>query len=451
MELVVVGMGYVGIPVAALFADIPGINVTGIQRRSKRSGWKIDHINAGKSPIGGEEPGLEELIKKVVEKGSLRATGDKTAYEDADAILITVQTPVDENHEPRYESLKQVCEDIGDGMKEGVLVCLESTVAPGTTNHFVRPILEERSGMKAGEGFNLVFSYERVMVGRLLHNLKNYAKIVGGYTPKCTERGIELYGRIIRSELLLPSDSLTAEVAKLTENTYRDVNTAFANEVALICEALGVDVHEVRQFVNSLPNDPSNPAANPYRNMHTPGAGVGGHCLPKDPWLLKYGLDAYGTSKFTPNIIVESRRLNDSMPRHMKELVMEALNEKGKSMEEARIAILGFAFLENSDDPRNTPALPIYNLLKESCEEVVTHDPYIKEYEGVSLTSDLDEALRGRDCLVLVTRHNQYLDLPLDRVGRLLRTPVIVDGRNVFNRDECRKAGFAFRGVGIPK
>ncbi len=285
-------MGYVGVPVAALFADVPGVNVTGIQRRSKRSGWKIDHINAGKSPIGGEEPGLEELIKKVVEKSSLRATGDKTAYEDADAILITVQTPVDENHEPRYESLKQVCEDIGDGMKEGVLVCLESPVAPGTTNHFVRPILEKRSGMKAGEGFNLVFSYERVMVGRLLHNLKNYAKIVGGYTPKCTERGMELYGRIIRSELLLLSDSLTAEVAKLTENTYRDVNTAFANEVALICEALGVDVHEVRQFVNSLPNDPSNPAANPYRNMHTPGAGVGGHCLPKDPWLLKYGLDA---------------------------------------------------------------------------------------------------------------------------------------------------------------
>lgn len=130
---------------------------------------------------------------------------------------------------------------------------------------------------------------------------------------------------------------------------------------------------------------------------------------------------------------------------------MEALNEKGKSMEEARIAILGFAFLENSDDPRNTPALPIYNLLKKSCKEVVTHDPYIKKYEGVSLTSDLNEALRGKDCLVIVTRHNQYLDLPLDRVGRLLRTPVIVDGRNVFNRDECRKAGFAFRGVGIPK
>jgi len=450
MELVIVGMGYVGIPVAALFADVPGINVTGIQRRSKRSGWKIDHINAGKSPIGGEEPGLEELIKRVVGKGTLHVTDDISNYEKADAILIAVQTPVDENHQPRYESLRQVCADVGDRMKRGALICVESTVAPGTTNNLVKPILEEHSGMQAGEDFNLVFSYERVMVGRLLHNLQNYARIVGGYTPECTKRGVELFKHIMKAELM-PTDSLTAEVAKVTENTYRDVNVAFANEVALICESLGTNVHEVRRFVNSLPNDPSNPAANPYRNMHTPGAGVGGHCLPKDPWLLKYGLDAFGTSKFTPNILVESRRLNDGMPHHMKELIAEALDERGKKLRESRIAILGFAFLENSDDSRNTPALPIYNLLKGSCGEVIVHDPYIREYEDVSLTSDLDEALRGRDCLVLVTRHNLYLDLPLDRVRRLLRTPVIVDGRNVFNRDECRRAGFAFRGVGIPK
>jgi UDP-N-acetyl-D-mannosaminuronic acid dehydrogenase len=386
----------------------------------------------------------------VVEKGTLHVTDDISAYEKADAILIAVQTPVDENHQPRYESLRQVCADVGDRMKKGAIICIESTVAPGTTNNLVKPILEEHSGMQAGDDFNLVFSYERVMVGRLLHNLQNYVRIVGGYTPECTKRGVELFKHIMKAELM-PTDSLTAEVAKVTENTYRDVNVAFANEVALICESLGTDVHEVRRFVNSLPNDPSNPAANPYRNMHTPGAGVGGHCLPKDPWLLKYGLDAFGTTKFTPNILVESRRLNDGMPRHMKELIAEALDEKGKKLRESKIAILGFAFLENSDDSRNTPALPIYNLLKESCGEVIVHDPHIREYEGVSLTSDLDEALRGRDCLVLVTRHNQYLDLPLDRVGRLLRTPVIVDGRNVFNRDECGKAGFAFRGVGIPK
>ncbi len=296
----------------------------------------------------------------------------------------------------------------------------------------------------------MIFSYERVMVGRLLHNLQNYARIVGGYTPECTKRGIKLFKHIMKAELL-PTDSLTAEVAKVTENTYRDVNIAFANEVAIICESLGVNVHEIRRFVNSLPNDPSNPAANPYRNMHIPGAGVGGHCLPKDPWLLKYGLDAYGTTKFTPNIIVESRRLNDSMPLHMKELIKEALKEKGKSLKESRLAILGFAFLENSDDPRNTPALPLYNLLKKSCRDVVIHDPYISEHEGVEIAVDLDEALRGKDCLVLVTRHNQYLDLPLGKLKRLLRTPVIVDGRNVFNRDECKNAGFAFRGVGIPK
>ena len=143
MKIVVVGMGYVGIPVAALFADVKGFNVTGVQRRSKRSGWKIDHLNRGKNPIEGKEPGLAELIERVVEKGTFRVTDDISVYGEADAILITVQTPVDENHIPRYESLRQVSQDIGKHMKKGAIVVLESTVAPGTTDHLVKPILEE--------------------------------------------------------------------------------------------------------------------------------------------------------------------------------------------------------------------------------------------------------------------------------------------------------------------
>jgi len=450
LEIVVVGMGYVGIPVAALFADVEGMNVTGIQRRSRRSGWKIDHLNEGKNPIEGDEPGLAELIERVVRKGTFRATDDISAYEKPDAILIAVQTPVDENHTPKYESLRQVSADIGKRMKTGALVVVESTVAPGTTNYVVKPILEEHSGMKAGEDFNLAFSYERVMLGRLLHNLTKLDRIVGGLTPECTERGVELYSYIVEARIH-PTDSLTAEVSKVTENTYRDVNIAFANEVALICESLGVNVHEVRRFVNSLPHIPSDPAKNPLRMMHIPGGGVGGHCLPKDPWLLKYGLDTYGTVKFEPRVIIESRAINDHMPTHMRELLVDALREKGKELEDTKIAILGIAFLENSDDTRNTPTVPLYNMLKKGCAEVVVHDPYVKEYDGVDLVNDLGEALAGSDGIALLTGHKKYGETPLEWIMDKMRTPVIVDGRNVFDRDKCVQMGFVFRGVGIPK
>ena len=450
MKLVVVGMGYVGTPVAALFADVPGFTVTGIQRRSLRSAWKIDAINQGKSPIEADEPGLPELIARTVKKGTFSVTSDVSVYCEADSIIIAVQTPVDENHEPKYESLRQVLADIGDNMKKGVLICLESTVAPGTTNHLAKPILEEHSGMKAGRDFGLLFSYERVMVGRLLHNLTEYDRIVGGIDPESTRRGIELYRHIVKAKLH-STDALTAEVAKVTENAYRDVNIAFANEVALICESLDVNVHDVRRFVNSLPNDNSNPSANPYRNMHTPGAGVGGHCLPKDSWLLKYGLDTYGKFKFEPKILVDSRNINDLMPKHMEELTEEALKEKGLKLSSVKIVILGIAFLENSDDTRNTPTEPLYNSLKSRCKDIIVHDPYVKEYEDIKITANLEEAIKDRDCLILVTRHREYFFLKPEWLKKQMRTPIIVDGRNVFDQSLFLKAGFAFRGVGLPR
>jgi UDP-N-acetyl-D-mannosaminuronic acid dehydrogenase len=333
-------------------------------------------------------------------------------------------------------------------MKKGVLVGIESTVAPGTTSFLVKPILEAESGMKAGEDFNLVFAYERVMPGRLLHNMQHIPMIIGGLTPSCTERGVDLYRKIVKAEII-PTDCMTAEVAKVTENAYRDVNIAFANEVALICESLGVNVHEVRRLVNSLPYDPSNPDKNPFRMMHAPGAGVGGHCLTKDSWLLKYGLDEHGTHKFEPKILVESRRTNDGMPQHMKNLIEEALEEKGMRLQDAAVCILGLAYLENSDDTRNTPALPLYNLLKGACREVVVHDPYVKTFKGVPLTNELKTALEAKDCVAVVTRHREYADIKLDWLRNTLATPAIVDGRNIFSPEDCEKAGFSFRGVGI--
>jgi len=450
-KIVVIGMGYVGIPAAALLADVDGFEVTGIQRRSKRSGWKIDMLSRGQNPIKGHEPGLAELIERVVrKKKSFSVTDNYGPVKDADYILIDVQTPTDECHVPQYVSLKDVSAIVGKTLKKGATVVIESTCAPGTTDHIVKPILEKNSGMKAGKDFHLAFSYERVMVGRLLHNIINYPRIVGGIDPASTKKAMWLYQHIVKAGVK-PTDALTAEVSKTVENSYRDVNIAFANEVALICEALGVDVYEVRGFVNNLPNDPSNPGSNPYRNMHFPGAGVGGHCLPKDTWLLKYGLDRYGKLKIKPKVLTESRAINDFMPMHMKDLLFEALKRKKITPKKARVCILGYAFLEDSDDTRNTPALPLYKSLKAKCGEVAVHDPYVTDEEGVPITHDLEKALKGKDAVVLVTKHHDYLGLSFEKMGKLLRTKILIDGRNVFDPEKAVSKGFVYRGVGKGK
>jgi len=448
-KIVVIGMGYVGIPAAALFADVEGFSVVGIQRRSKRSGWKIDWLNEGKNPIGGDEPGLSELIQKVVKKGTFRVTDDFSECSDADAILIDVQTPTDEKGIPHYESLKEVSKQVGNHMGKDVLVIIESTVAPGTTENIVKPILEEESGLQAGTDFSLVFSYERVMVGRLLKNIVYLPRIVGGIDKESTRRGVDLYKNIVK-ETIHPTTVLTAEMAKVVENTYRDVNIAFANEVALLCESLGIDVFDVRKLVNTLPNDPSNPSSNPVRNMHFPGAGVGGHCLPKDPWLLKYGVDTYGRFKVEPHVIVKSRELNMWMPTHTADLLEEGLKDAGKKLQGAKIAILGVAFQENSDDTRNTPAKTLYEILEKKGAKPMLHDPYVRDFE-LPFTKDFNEVISNADAIVIVTKHKEYLNLDLSSIKNKMNTPVIIDGRNTYQKEECEKAGFIYKGVGKPQ
>ena len=434
---------------AALLADVPNFYVTGIQRRSKRSGWKIDWLNQGKNPIGGDEPGLSELIARIVKKGTFRVTDDYSECMTSDTILIDVQTPTDEKGIPHYESLKEVSKEVGKHMKKGVMVVIESTVAPGTTENIVKPILEQESNLEAGRDFSLVFSYERVMVGRLLKNIVYLPRIVGGIDEESTQRGVELYKHIVK-EKIYPTTTLTAEVAKVVENTYRDVNIAFANEVALMCESLGVDVFKVRELVNTLPNDPSNPSSNPVRNMHFPGAGVGGHCLPKDPWLLKYGVDTYGKYKVEPNVIVESRKLNILMPMHMIDLLEEGLEETGEKLKDAKITILGVAFLENSDDTRNTPSKPIYEELKKKQAKPILHDPYVREFE-IPFTKDLNEAIKDSNAIMLVTKHKEYFNLNLNKIKNKMKTHILIDGRNIYDKEKCEKFGFIYKGVGKPR
>ena len=439
-KIAVIGMGYVGIPCAVLLADVDGYDVTGVQRRSERSGWKIELLNSGKSPIEGDEPGLEELISKVVDKGTFRVTDDFNILSGMDIILIDVQTPTDESNVPRYESLKEVSVKIAQVMKKGTLVVIESTVAPGTTRNIVLPLLEKHSGMNGGEDFYLAFSYERVMPGKLLEYIVNFPRVVGGIDERSTQMAVKMYKKIVK-KTVHATEVTTAELAKTIENAYRDVNIAFANEMALVCESLGVNVYEVRELINERHD----------RHMHIPGIGVGGHCLPKDTWLLRHGLMQYGLVKEEPEFITLARKLNNYMPYHGLDLVKKSLEAKGIPLTKATVAILGVAYLENSDDTRNTPARALIHALERGgAKEIRAHDPYVRsrEFPDIAVQRDLDAVVTGADCLVIATKHDEYFSMDLKMIASRMRTPIIVDGRNVLKKEACENEGIMYKGIG---
>ena len=423
-SLAVIGLGYVGLPVAALFAET-GFNVLGVELRADR----IEKINKGICPIEGEEPGLADLISKVAATGRLRATTNYDDLKDRDVILIDVETPVDDQNIPRYEALRAVLIGLGPVMKNGSLIIVESTIAPGTMAEVVLPLLEQHSGKKVNQDFYLGNCPERVMPGKLLKNLKTVSRVVGGNTPETAETMVGLYQHIVKADLDA-ADCVTAELVKTAENAYRDVQIAFANEVALICEAVGGDIWKVRELVNKSPS----------RQMHLPGAGVGGHCIPKDPWLLAYGVK----DKNVPlRIIPNARAVNDSMPLHMFDILKGALAEVGQKIESARIAVLGYTYLEDSDDTRNSPSEVLVRRLQELGVDVVVHDPWVEEYR-----SDLIERIKDCDAIVIMVAHSVYRTLDMNVLKKELRTPILVDGRRVFDAAQAQTAGLAYYGIG---
>lgn len=440
-NIAVIGMGYVGIPCAALLADVDGYSVTGVERGSPVSEWKINTLNQGKSPIEGDEPGLDELIERIVKNGSFRATDDYSVLKDMDIILIAVQTPTDgAEHEPKYFSLKEACRGIGENMKEGVLVITESTVAPGTTEHVIKPILERRSGLTAGRDFKLAYSYERLMPGKLIEYIQTLPRIVGGIDEESERRAKEMYSNIVKASIYT-TDVLTAETSKTIENAYRDVNIAFANEMALICESLGIDVYEVQRLINTRKE----------RLMHLPGAGVGGHCLPKDTWLLLYGLKMYGSRPIETHFVELARTINEAMPHHLVDLATECFANAGLEYPNVKVVVLGAAYLENSDDTRNTPASSVVARLSAYGAEVIVHDPFVREFPEAELTRDLAGAVKNADALLLVTKHREYLTMDLKKIGAVMRHRILIDGRGAVDPDAARDAGFVYRGIGKGK
>jgi len=366
----------------------------------------------------------------VIQTGRLRATTDYAGLTDRDVILIDVETPVDDRNIPRYEALRSVLKSLGPVLKPGALVIVESTIAPGTIANLVLPMLEGHTGKKLNEGFYLGACPERVMPGKLLKNLTTLSRVAGGMTPETSAVMIALYEHIVHADLDA-ADCVTAELVKTTENAYRDVQIAFANEVALICESVGGDVWKVRELVNK----------SPMRQMHLPGAGVGGHCIPKDPWLLAYGTAGKDVSL---HIIPSAREVNDSMPLHMVKLLESALTEARVSLSGARIAVLGYAYLEDSDDTRNSPSRSLVAGLRELGAQPVVHDPWIHAYAG-----DVYEQAKGCDAAIVMVAHSAYRNMDLAQLRQALKHPILVDGRKVFDPVSARAAGFIFRAVGV--
>jgi UDP-N-acetyl-D-mannosaminuronic acid dehydrogenase len=270
------------------------------------------------------------------------------------------------------------------------------------------------------------------MPGKLLKNIREMHRVVGGMNQQTAELAVEFYRHVVQADLD-PVDCITAEIVKTAENAYRDVQIAFANEVALFCEDFGANVWEVRKLVNK----------SPYRAMHLPGAGVGGHCIPKDSWLLT----ALVSEKLDAQLLSTARAVNERMPHHMAKLTRDALKHSGVVLQEARIAVLGYAYLENSDDTRNSPTIPLVEDLKQAGAEVVIHDPFVQEYNV-----PLKTVLKSSDCVVVMVGHDQYREIDLLMLKEMLNNAILVDGRNVFDSTQAIKIGFRYIGIGnLPK
>jgi len=448
----VVGMGYVGIPAAVLFADVSHFEkVWGFQRASETSGYKIEMLNRGESPLKGEEPGLEDLIKKVAVTGKFECTADFSKIAKLDAVTLSIQTPFLNKSDllPNFSALKEGLKNVGRYLQPGMLVVLESTVTPGTTAGFAREILETESGLKAGIDFALAHAPERVMVGRLLKNLREHDRIVGGIDEASTLRAKDLYSSILTLGRVIPMSATAAEVTKTTENTFRDLQIAAMNELALYCEAMGINVYDVRTGVDSLKGEGIT------RAMLWPGAGVGGHCLTKDTYHLERGVQVLGKDLLDypagePSLYVLARHVNDFMPVHMLNLTRQGLNRLGKDLSGAKIALLGWAFIANSDDARDPPSEPFYEQARSAGATVAVHDPWVRAAPGVEIDHDLARVLSQADAVVIFTGHKEYNSLRPEDVKKLCSRdhPVIVDGRNVIDPDAFIRAGFVYKGIG---
>jgi UDP-N-acetyl-D-glucosamine dehydrogenase len=407
----IVGLGYVGLPLAVAFAEA-GVRVVGLDTNEAA----VAAINAGESHI---EDIPNERLGAVA--SDLTATTDAASLQNVDAVIICVPTPLSEHREPDLGPLLAASHAVGDNLQSGQLIVLESTTYPGTTREQLVPILES-SGLIAGRDFNVAFSPERVDPGRTDYTLRTTPKVIGGYTEACGDRAEGLYG-LVCDELVRVSSPEAAELEKLLENIFRSVNIALVNELAMLCDRMGIDIWEVVDAA----------ATKPYGFMRfDPGPGMGGHCLPVDPFYLTWKAREVG---FSTEFIELAGKVNQQMPEYCVERVVRALNDVGKPVKNTRIVLLGMSYKAGVGDMRESPALKISRLLIGLGADLAYHDPYVDEVAELGLRSlPLDEAIPGAEVAVIVTAHPG-----VDHDDIAARVPLVVDFRGV------TRAGLAHR------
>lgn len=403
----VLGLGYVGLPLAVEFAEA-GFHVLGFDLVKE----KTDAINQGKSYI----PDISsKRLKSLVSKGFLKATCDFSLLQELDTLSICVPTPLRKTKDPDISYIVASIESVVHHFKKGQLIILESTTYPGTTEEVVLPLLEKK-GRKVGQDFFLAFSPERIDPGNTHYQTRNIPKIIGGITPRCTEMAMALYGSVI--EKVIPvSSTKVAEMIKLLENTFRAVNIGLVNELAILCNRMGINVWEVIDGA----------ASKPFGFMpFYPGPGLGGHCLPIDPIYLSWKARLLD---FEARFIDLAAQVNSHMPHHVVNIIAQALNQKGKALNDAKILILGMAYKSDVHDVRESPAIDIWKLLSKQKAKVSYHDPYVPslEIENTKLRSLplTPKLLKQSDCVVIVTHHHS-----LNYQEIVMHAPLIVDTRN---------------------
>jgi UDP-N-acetyl-D-mannosaminuronic acid dehydrogenase len=436
--IAIVGFGYIGTVIGAVLAD-RGWPVTGIDVRQHI----VDEINRGVTSV--REPGLDELVHTNVQAGRLRATTDFDAIAENDFIIVTVGTPLGPDFEPIVDDIAAAAREVGQRLQAGHLVTLKSTVPPGSTQTLVQPILEEISGLKAGIDFGLAFCPERLAEGRAIRDLLSIPVVVGAVEERSARACSTLWKHTLGVDSVVVENPKTAEMIKLADNLWIDLNIALANELAKVCDRLDVDVLQVIDGANTLPK------VNHNVNILMPSMGVGGYCLTKDPWFVDHLGQTLGVELSIPRT---SRTVNDTMPRYTYELLKRLLGEQDKPLESSRVAVLGIAFKNDTGDCRLTPTKFAVELLEQSGCQLAVHDPWVTDEEALTvtqmpLTEDIESAVKDADALVFLTGHRQFKQIPLVRLAELAAPGcVFLDGRNSFDPAEVRAAGMIYKGIG---
>ncbi|NQV12789.1 MAG: nucleotide sugar dehydrogenase [Parcubacteria group bacterium] len=418
----IVGLGYVGLPLACLCSR-KGWQVEGIDINKET----IASINKGVAPIAIEPGHLGEEIKKK----KIKAAEDFKNIADAQVIIICVPTPVSDSYLPNLGPVKSASQSVAKYLKKGQLVVLESTVNPGVSIEVVKPILEE-SGLKAGKDFHLAHCPERIDPGNEKWTVINIPRVVGGINKTSAKVAKDFYEEILEGKVMMMKSLKEAEAVKIVENSFRDINIAFVNELAQSFNKMDIDIVDV---INGASTKPFSFLA------HYPSCGVGGHCIPVDPYYL---IERAKASGFTHEFLRLAREINNYMPTFTVDLITQALNDHQKSIKGTNIGILGLAYKKNISDTRESPAYEIIDLLKKVGAELHIYDPYVKDESNASSLADV---LKKSDCLVIATDHDEFKGLS---VADLEKNNIlaVVDGKNCLDKDSFAKSKVDYQGIG---